>query len=290
MVATLPRNIQLKLDQTLNQWRHWRCDTPLSGPPQVVSAFESGVSNHSVLVGEEQRFVIRIDGVNAANNSLSRSWEWRVLHCAHEAGLAPCPRYYNPELGVLVCDYLPPDNDCENDLCDTAALLRSIHKLPAFHHRLDLRERFTRYEKQVEHQNRELPALMASCREKVLSLLATIIDDDDTPVPCHNDLLAANRIVSGKKLRAIDWEYCAMGSFWFDLAVVAIGDHLDSGQQQELLTAYLEREATPRESLKFSQNCLIYQYLELLWYLANTREAIEQRLRELQLALSRGNY
>ena len=290
MVATLPRNIQLKLDQTLNQWRHWRCDPPLSGPPRIVSLFDSGISNHSVLVEAEKRFVIRIDGVNATNNSLSRSWEWRVLNSAHEAGLAPCPRYYNPELGVLVCDYLPPDSHPVNDISETAALLRSIHQLPAFHHRLDLRERITRYEKQVEHQNRELPAIMASCRETVLNLLDLLNEDNDTPVPCHNDLLAANRIVSGNKLRAIDWEYCAMGSLWFDLAVVAIGDRLDSGQKQELLTAYLEREATPGESLKFSQNCVVYQYLELLWYLANTSGAVEQRLSKLQQALNRGNY
>ncbi len=290
MAATLPQSIQLKLDQTLNQWRQWQCDPPLSGPPRVVSTFDSGLSNHSVLVAAEQRFVIRIDGVNATNNSLSRPWEWRVLHCAHMADLAPCPRYYNPELGVLVCDYLPPDDHPANNLSQTAALLRNIHQLPAFHHRLDLRERITRYEKQVEHRKRELPAIMAACRESILSLLNLLIDNDDTPVPCHNDLLAENRIVSGKKLRAIDWEYCAMGSLWFDLAVVAIGDRLDSGQKQELLTAYLEREATPGESLKFSQHCVLYQYLEILWYLANTSEAIDQRLRELQQTLNLGNY
>ena len=292
MVATLPRTIRLKLDQTLKQWRHWRCDPPLSRSPQIVSLFSSGISNYSVLVETGKRFVIRIDGVRAANNSLSRSTEWRALQSAHAAGLSPCPRYYNPELGVLVCDYLPRDGNCPDELGKTAALLRSIHRLPAIHHRLDLRERVTRYEKQMEHHNREIPAVMASSRSAVMGLLEQLSGDSDTPVTCHNDLLAANRIFSGNSLWAIDWEYCAMGSLWFDLAVVAVGDALDSTQKQELVKRYLDREASAQESLKFSRNCIVYQYLELLWFLANNEEPenMERRLQSLGQTLSRGNY
>ena len=42
---------------------------------------------------------------------------------------------------------------------------------------------------------------------------------------CHNDLLAPNRLRSGGKLWALDWEYCAMGSPWFDLAVISCGEN-----------------------------------------------------------------
>ncbi|MBE9539929.1 MAG: phosphotransferase family protein [Proteobacteria bacterium] len=292
MVAALPRNIRLKLDQTLNQWRQWRCDPPLPGPPRIISLFGSGISNHSVLVEADKRYVIRITGVHAGNNSLSRSTEWRTLNAAHEAGLAPCPRYYNPELGVLVCDYLHPDSSRSDKLSETAALLRSIHQLPAIHHRLDLRERVTRYEKQLQHLNREVPGVIISSREAIWCLLDHLIQDKDTPVPCHNDLLAANRIVSGNQLWAIDWEYCAMGSAWFDLAVVAVGDALDADQKQELVSCYLGRHPNAEESLKFLRHCIVYQYLEILWYLANKSapEDLDRRLQDLQQTLNRGNY
>lgn len=290
MAETLPRNIQLKLDQALNQWRQWRCDPPLEKRPRFISVFNAGISNHSVLVEADQRFVIRIGGVHAANNSLSLSTEWRVLQTAHTAGLAPCARYHNPELGVLICDYLPSDSHRTAELTETAALLRRIHQLPASHRRLDLRERITRYEKQIEHHGRELPAVMTSAREVITGLLDKLSEQNDTPVLCHNDLLAANRIVSDGRLWAIDWEYCAMGSLWFDLAVVAIGDQLDAGQKQVLMSSYLERQATAGEQLRFSQNCLVYQYLELLWYLANTPQNLDPRLRDLKQALSRENY
>ncbi len=293
MVATLPRNIRLKLKQTLNQWRQWRCDPPLQRAPRVVSLFSTGISNYSILVEAEAeaRYVVRIDGVDAINNTLSRSSEWRVLQMAHAAHLAPCPRYYNPELGVLVCDYLPPD--LSHSCCatsDTAALLHRIHRLPAIHHRLDLRERLVRYEKQLQHQGREIPTTMSSNRELVLALLSEVYDEGESTVLCHNDLLAANRISSGKRLWALDWEYAAMGSFWFDLAVVAIGDRLQSAQKQELVTTYLGRDVTLEESSVFSRYCLIYQYLEIFWYMANTSKDTEQQLRRLQQAINRENY
>ena len=292
MVATLPRNIQLKLDQTLQQWRQWRCDPPLSGPPRVISRFSSGISNYSLLVAAEERYVIRINGIHAGNNNLSRSTEWRALNAAHEAGLAPGPRYYNPELGVLVCDYLQPDNNRPATLRETAALLRNIHQLPAIHHRLDLRERVTRYEKQLQHLNREIPTIIAASRKTIMKLLELQVRDQSTPVLCHNDLLAANRIISGNQLWAIDWEYCAMGSLWFDLAVVAVGDGLSTDQKQELVNSYLGRHPNAEESLKFLRSCIVYQYLEILWYLANKSapEDMDSRLQGLKEALNLGNY
>ena len=47
------------------------------------------------------------------------------------------------------------------------------------------------------------------------------------PVPCHNDLLTANFIDDGERLRIVDWEYAGMGERFFDL-----GEPLD---QQRVL-------------------------------------------------------
>jgi len=238
----------------------------------VVSQLGAGISNHSILVAAGQRFVIRIDGVQPASNGLSRSTEWRTMHAAHAAGLAPCPRYFNPEIGVLVCDYLPPDDAAPGNIRETAALLRRIHRLPATHYRLDLRERINQYERQLKHQNQHLPASVTSSREEIMHLLDILEAQSDTPVLCHNDLLGANRIRSGNRLWAIDWEYCAMGSPWFDLAVIAVGDALDSDGQEQLMNAYLGRAASERETGTLARYCHVYRYLEQLWFLANQTE------------------
>lgn len=287
MVASLPQNIQLKLNQALNQWRQWRCDPPLERPPQVISILGDGVSNHSILVEAGRRFVIRIDGLQAANNGLSRATEWRALITANKAGLAPTPRYFNPELGVLVCDYLTADPSFRAAPDETATLLRAIHALPGCHHRLDLTDRISRYERLLNHQTMELPPIMKEARKQIMALLELLANEREVAVLCHNDLLAANRIYSKNSLWALDWEYCAMGSPWFDLAVIAVGDSMSVQEQQKLVEAYLCRPTNEGETIKFVRYCNVYRYLELLWYLSNKpmSDGITVRLAALQDAL-----
>ena len=63
MPAELPRHIQLKLEQTLAQWPHWRVETPMTAAPKVVAVLSPGASNFSILVASSRQFVVRIDGV-----------------------------------------------------------------------------------------------------------------------------------------------------------------------------------------------------------------------------------
>ena len=43
--------------------------------------------------------------------------------------------------------------------------------------------------------------------------------DKDTSYLCHNDLTRGNLMTDGNNLMAIDWEYAAMGSRYFDVAI-----------------------------------------------------------------------
>ncbi len=268
MTFALPRNIQLKLEQTLAQWTQWRCTPALTSTPEVVRVLTPGVSNFSVLVQAGQHFVVRIDGLNPSAHGLSRQTEWRTLEAAHRAGLAPTPRYCNPELGSLVCDYLAPDDAKVVPVADVARLLRAIHQLPARHHRLDLAERILRYEKQIEHRGRALGDELRGCRRKVEALLQAMSRQPGVTVLCHNDLLRANRIYSAGRLWALDWEYAAMASPWYDIAVVINGDSLPTPDIEAFLNAYLGRAPHEKERDTLYQYGCIYRYLELLWYLA----------------------
>lgn len=287
--TTLPRPTQLKLDHTLAQWRQWRCVPALQKPPVSIAVMTSGLSNISVLVeaepgGASRRFVVRLDGTNPALNSVNRQSEWRVLQGAHHADLAPQPLYFNPELGSLVCAYLPPDTDQSLRVDELAGLLRDIHRLPGIHHRLDLSERILGYEKQLQHQagtavnaavdapaetmTEAMTKALAPWRDRLTDILAAIRTSPEPTVLCHNDLLQANRIYSGERLWALDWEYSAMGSRWFELAVIVAGDELDAGIARTLLDSYLDRPAMEQDLLQLQLHSCVYRYLELLWYLA----------------------
>ena len=60
----------------------------------------------------------------------------------------------------------------------------------------------------------------------------------DAPVPCHNDLLNANFLDDGERLRIVDWEYAGMGDRFFDLANFSINHELDDAASAALLEAY----------------------------------------------------
>lgn len=290
MSTSLPAPIQHKLEQTLNQWRHWHCQPPLKKSPEFVSLLGPGLSNFSALVESGRRFVVRLDGIRPAANGLNRQSEWHSLVTAAEAGLAPTPHYFNPELGSLVCDYLPPDPGTAPVMDDVARLLRHIHQLPARHHRLDLAERIRRYENQLQHREHSSSGELRTHRQAIDRLLARLQQFGDRTVLCHNDLLLANRIYSNGRLYAIDWEYCAMGNPWYDIAVVVNGDVLDEVQTAQLLTAYLGRPAREQEWQALLHYGCIYRYLELLWYLALERQLlppseIQQKLTALQSRL-----
>ena len=64
------------------------------------------------------------------------------------------------------------------------------------------------------------------------------------PVPlrlCHNDLLNANLIDDGARIRIVDWEYAAMGDPWFDLGNLAVNHDLDADAEVALLAAWRGR-------------------------------------------------
>ena len=274
MELNLPRPIQQKLEQTLSQWAHWQCEAPLERAPQVVELLSPGHSNFSVLVETPKRFVVRIDGVNPTTNGLQRQSEWRTLLAASRAGIAPPARYFNPELGSMVCDFLEHDAVQDRPLNEVADLLRRIHTLPARHHRLDIGERVLRYEKLLERKGHSMGEQLRECQACVTELIPGLNQHPGEPVLCHNDLLKANRIYSDGVLWAIDWEYCAMASPWNDIAVVANGDSMSTGKTEDLLQAYLGRAARDEERAALQHFGSVYCYLELLWYLALERPAL----------------
>ena len=63
--------------------------------------------------------------------------------------------------------------------------------------------------------------------------------------PCHNDLLNANFIDDGERIRIVDWEYAGMGDRFFDLANFSVNHEFGVEDDQRFLAAYfgVERDS-----------------------------------------------
>jgi thiamine kinase-like enzyme len=55
--------------------------------------------------------------------------------------------------------------------------------------------------------------------------------------PCHNDLLNANFIDDGRRIRIVDWEYAGMGDPFFDLGNFSVNHGLSDDEDALLLEA-----------------------------------------------------
>jgi thiamine kinase len=289
----LPHSIEKKLQLALGQWHQWRCQPALEKRPDIIRKLSSGLSNYSILVDAGNRLVVRIDGLNPTALGLNRQAEYRVLAAASATGIAPQPVYYNPDLGVLVYQYVDAGETRDTDIVKTANLIRKIHSLPPIHFRLDLRERLTRYEKHIEHRGDPLPSELASARKQTLQMLSSLQNREQDLVLCHNDLHSANRITTAQEnLIAIDWEYTAMTSRWFELAVTAVSDDLNEAQKSTLVSSYLNRGPSAEEEELFAKHQHIYRYLELLWFYCldnkedRARYMTAQKLNQLNANLS----
>jgi len=170
----------------------------------------------------------------------------------------PRPVYRDPDLGVLVYEYLDADiaSDANGDIEAIGGLLRAIHALPPIEYRLDPLDRARRY---LGLCGNGTPSrtFVDACRR--------LSSAPGTAALCHNDPLRANRIPRGGRLLAIDWEYAAMGDPMFDLAAIVEGDGLTEEQARQLLESWLDAPARNRHRERLADNRLVYRELSRLW-------------------------
>lgn len=278
MSQQLPATALRKLEQTLAQWQQWKGASELPGAPHLVRQM-GGISNYTVLVeAAGLSFTVRLDRVNPAANGINRQVEWTALQRAYEAGIAPRPRYFNPEIGTMVCDYLPPDNDQTVTPESLAGLLRKIHQLPGVHYRLDLAERFRRYRRLLSGLPSALSGDLEILARSSAPLLSTLCAEIDYHHLCHHDISSGNLLRSGGRLYALDWEYCAMGNAWFDLATSHRNTGLGAELCDDLLKHYLQRAVRDEDRHTLAQWSFVGDYLDLLWYLSQRPGYLDQGL------------
>ena len=92
----------------------------------------------------------------------------------------------------------------------------AIHTLPKVNRRLTLRADAAAYLSSVPAEQRGTwqSIVHRPDIDQAFSLL-----EQDTDYLCHNDLTVGNLLARGDRLVAIDWEYAAMGSRYFDVAI-----------------------------------------------------------------------
>ena len=221
-----------RLSPALAAWRVWDLALPLQAPPGLGLQTGQG-SGHAIfeIRSDEQArtpLLARIRTQSTRSSEGGFHQEMAAWQAAADAGLAP-KLVYVDELNEVVICHRAHQPQISVDAETLGRLCKQIYALPAAAPRLSCE----RISKPISTPClRQLKARgKAPCSrnaDEALSLL-----ERDTPYFCHNDLTAGNLMSDGRQLIAIDWEYAALGSRYFDIAIAA--GSLESRERERLV-------------------------------------------------------
>jgi thiamine kinase-like enzyme len=249
------------------------------GRDAAIEVLGGGITNRNFKVTlDDGAYVLRIGGKDTELLGIDRRAEHEASVAAAAVGVGPeVVAFVEPE-GYLVTRYIEgtvvvPEAMREPEpLRRVAQALRAVHAGPPIPARFDSFRVVEAYAATAAAHGIAVPEPYVRARE-----VAASVERARGPVPerpCHNDLLTANFIDDGSRIRIVDWEYAGMGDVYFDLANFAVNNGLPREETTELLDAYFGRVTSEHE-----------RALTLMRFMSDFREAmwgvVQQALSDL---------
>ena len=246
----------------------------LAGHKLVLTALSGGITNRNFLVSwpdAPDRYVIRLAGNDTHLLGISREVEHAATVAAAGVGVGPeVTAFIRPE-GYLVTRFIegsPVSDEAvrrPETLERVAASLRRIHDGPPIPGLFVPLRIVEAYRALAAARGVRIPpeyGLAAAVGRRVeLAFLAAPLE----PRPCHNDLLNANFIDDGTRIRIVDWEYAGMGDPFFDLGNFSINHELTPDQDAHFLAAYDGGEARPARLARLTLMRVVSDFREAMW-------------------------
>jgi len=249
----------------------------LAGVELILRPLSGGITNRNFLVdaaGRRDRYVIRLAGNDTHLLGISREVEHAATVAAAGVGVGPeVTAFIRPE-GYLVTRFIegsPVSDEAVHrpeTIARVAASLRRIHDGPAIPGLFVPLRIVEAYRALALARGVPIPAeyeLAASIGRRIeLAFLSNPVELR----PCHNDLLNANFIDDGRRIRIVDWEYAGMGDPFLDLGNFSINHELSPDEDAILLAAYDQTGAGPANRARLARLTLmrtVSDFREAMW-------------------------
>lgn len=246
----------------------------LLGPPGTPQPLDGGITNRNFKVRfGDADYVVRLPGKDTELLGIDRRGEWAATSAAAAIGIGPQTAVMLEDPPVLVTRFVegkpvaPADLRAPGAIAEVAGSLRRVHDsgrtLPTTFSPFRVVERYAALvgDPPPDYEHAQLSARRIE---------AALSGADHTPVPCHNDLLAANFIRCPNGYCIVDWEYAGMGDRYFDLGNFAVNNELDDAGEDLLLTAYYDQppNRARRAALKLMR--FMSDFREAMWGLVQS--------------------
>jgi len=244
-----------------------------AGRQLTLTALSGGITNRNYLItaaGEPERYVIRLAGNDTHLLGISREVEHAATVAAAGVGIGPeVTAFIRPE-GYLVTRFIVGEPVSLEQVHQPATLrrvadsIRRIHGGPAIPGLFVPLRIVEAYLALAMARGVPKPAAWDEAHAVGRRIERALLEAPIDPLPCHNDLLNANFIDDGERIRIVDWEYAGMGDPFFDLGNFSVNHDLTPDEDAILLEAY-EGEVRPSRLARLALMRIVSDFREAMW-------------------------
>jgi thiamine kinase-like enzyme len=239
------------------------------GRSAEIEVLGGGITNRNFKVTVDGgSYVLRMGGNDTELLGIDRRAEHEASLAAAAVGVGPeVVAFVEPE-GYLVTRFIEGEVVTPEALREPEPLRRIASSLLAFHAGRPVPARFDSfrvvetYAATAAAHGIAIPDAFGRAQETAAQVERARGAVPEQP--CHNDLLTANFIDDGHRIRIVDWEYAGMGDVYFDLANFAVNNGLGEAESTEFLRAYFG-EVTPAHERSLALMRFMSDFREAMW-------------------------
>ena len=252
----------------------------LAGRTLVLTALSGGITNRNFRVDADgglaaaasggETYVIRLAGNDTHLLGISREVEHAATVAAAGVGVGPeVVAFIRPE-GYLVTRFIVGTGISDEAVHEPATIrrvadsIRRIHEGPAIPGIFVPYRIGEAYRALAAARGVPIPAAYRLALVRVRRIEMAFLRNPVEMRPCHDDLLNANFIDDGTRIRIVDWEYAGMGDPFFDLGNFSVNHGLSAEEDGVLLAAY-EGEARPERLARLRLMRVVSDFREAMW-------------------------
>jgi thiamine kinase-like enzyme len=237
----------------------------------AVVELTGGITNKNYkITADGDSYVLRMGGNETKYLGIDRKIEYECSLLASQIGIAPEPVAFLEPEGYIVARFISGKGITTEEIGTEENIKRVLDSMKAYHALKFFPGSFSpfrvaeEYAKTASSFNVKPPEKMDWYLEKSSEIEKAMYREPLQPRPCHNDLLNANFIDDGTRIRILDWEYAGMGDIFFDLGNFAVQHEFNDEQDETLLRVYFgEVTDSQRAHLKLMK--IMSDLREAMW-------------------------
>ena len=245
----------------------------LAGVELTLTALSGGITNRNFLVtvaGRRDRYVIRLAGNDTHLLGISREVEHAATVAAAGVGVGPeVTAFIRPE-GYLITRFIegsPVSDEAVHQAATQRRVgesLRRIHDGPPIPGLFIPFRIVEAYRALAAARGVPIPPEYEFAQSFARRIELAFLSNPVGMRPCHNDLLNANFIDDGTRIRIVDWEYAGMGDPFFDLGNFSVNHGLTPDEDAVVLRAY-EGDVRPDRLARLTLMRTMSDFREAMW-------------------------